>query len=182
MAIKKCIGILGFVGILIVSVWAALGWFPDSAAAQSAQIQVEKNKDIAVRFCQVWGKGDRVSLIDEFASPEITVYYPVFPRVIKGIEALKAYFTKRLPSLFGDTDMQVEEVIAEGEKVVLRYNWSGIHRGEWPPGTPATGKRLKFTGILIYHIVDGKVVDERGEEDYLAPFRELGLLPKPPTQ
>jgi predicted ester cyclase len=143
---------------------------------------LEKNKDIARRFIQLWGKGDRLRLIDEFASPEITVYYPVFPHVIKGIEALKGYFTKRLPSMFGDTDVQVEEVIAEGDKVVVRYNWSATHQGEWPPGTPATGKRLKLTGIVIYRIVDGKVVDERGEEDYLAPFRELGILPKPRTQ
>ena len=182
MAGKKSILILGFIGILIVSVCAALGGFLDPAAAQSTQIQVEKNKAIALRFCQVWGKGDRLGLIDELASPEITVYYPLFPRPIKGIAALKGYFGVRFPSIFGDTDMQVDEVIAEGDKVVVRYNWSATHQGEWPPGTPATGKRLKLTGIIIYHIVDGKVVDERGEEDYLALFRELGLLPKPSTQ
>jgi predicted ester cyclase len=141
-------------------------------------MELEKNKAIARRYNQIWSKGD-LSIIDELASPEITVYFPAMPKVIKGIEALKEYF-RRYPSLFGDGDIKVEEEIAEGDKVVLRWSFSFTHLGAL--GIPATGKRLKWTGISIYHIVGGKVVDERGEEDYYGAFRDLGLLPKPSTQ
>jgi predicted ester cyclase len=141
-------------------------------------MELEKNKAIARRYNQIWSKGD-LSIIDELASPEITVYFPAMPKVIKGIAALKEYF-KRYPSLFGDGDIKVEEEIAEGDKVVLRWSFSFTHLGAL--GIPATGKRLKWTGISIYHIVGGKVVDERGEEDYYGAFRDLGLLPKPSTQ
>ena len=143
-------------------------------------MELEKNKAIARRFNQVWGKAD-LGLIDELASPEITVYYPAMPHVIKGIAALKEYF-RRFPSIFGNADIQIEEEIAEGDKVVLRWSFSFTHQGEWPLGIPATGKRLKWTGISIYRIVGGKVVEERGEEDYFGAFRQLGLIPKPPTQ
>jgi predicted ester cyclase len=141
-------------------------------------MELEKNKAIARRYNQIWSKGD-LSIIDELASPEITVYFPAMPKVIKGIAALKEYF-KRYPSLFGDGDIKVEEEIAEGDKVVLRWSFSFTHLGAL--GIPATGKRLKWTGISIYHIVGGKVVDERGEEDYYGAFRDLGLIPKPSTQ
>ena len=141
-------------------------------------IELEKNKAIARRYNQIWSKGD-LSIIDELASPEITVYFPAMPQVIKGIAALKEYF-RRFPSLFGDGAIKVEEEIAEGDKVVLRWSFSCIHLGAF--GIPATGKRLKWTGISIYRIVGGKVVDERGEEDYYGAFRDLGLLPKPSTQ
>jgi predicted ester cyclase len=141
-------------------------------------MELEKNKAIARRYNQIWSKGD-LSIIDELASPEITVYFPAMPKVIKGIAALKEYF-RRYPSLFGDGDIKVEEEIAEGDKVVLRWSFSFTHLGAL--GIPATGKRLKWTGISIYHIVGGKVVEERGEEDYYGAFRDLGLLPKPSTQ
>ncbi|PIV21003.1 MAG: hypothetical protein COZ69_11810 [Deltaproteobacteria bacterium CG_4_8_14_3_um_filter_45_9] len=141
-------------------------------------MELEKNKAIARRYNQIWSKGD-LSIIDELASPEITVYFPAMPKVIKGIAALKEYF-RRYPSLFGDGDIKVEEEIAEGDKVVLRWSFSFTHLGAL--GIPATGKRLKWTGISIYHIVGDKVADERGEEDYYGAFRDLGLLPKPSTQ
>jgi predicted ester cyclase len=145
-------------------------------------MELEKNKAIARRFIQIWGKGDSLSIIDELASPEITVYYPAFPQAIKGIAALKAFFAERFPSVFGDPDLQIKEEIAEGDKVVIPWAYSFTHQGEWPPGTPATGKRLKLTGITIYRIADGKVVDERGEEDFFTVFRQLGVIPKLPTQ
>jgi predicted ester cyclase len=143
---------------------------------------LEENKAIARRFIQIWGKGD-LGIIDELASPEITMKYPATPQVVKGIPALKEYFTGRVAKFYGDRDLQVEDVIAGGDKVVVRWNFSCTHQGEWPPGAPATGKRLSWTGITIYRIAGGKVVEERGEEDiYGAAFRQLDLIAKPRAQ
>jgi predicted ester cyclase len=143
-------------------------------------MELEKNKAIARRFSQVWGTGD-LKIVDELASPELTVRFPVFPDVIKGIAAFKETLT-RLRSAFGNADIQIEEEIAEGDKVVLRWSFSGTHQAEFTPGIRPTGKRLKWTGISIYRIVDGKVVEERGEEDYLGILRQLGLIPKSQAQ
>ena len=142
-------------------------------------MELEKNKAIARRFTQVWGKG-KLDIIDELASPDLSVYYPVFPDVIKGPEAFKQMLT-RTRSAFGDRDIKVDEEIAEGDKVVLRWTWTITHQGEFPPGVPPTGKRITWTGISIYRIADGKVVEERGEEDALGFFRQIGLVPEPPT-
>ena len=142
-------------------------------------MELEKNKAIARRFSQVWGKGE-LDIIDELASPELSVSYPPFPQPINGIAAFKQYLT-RFRSAFGDADLQIEEEIAEGDKVVLRWNFSATHQAEYR-GIPPTGKRMKWTGMAIYRIVEGKVVEERGEEDYLTILRQLGLVPEPPAQ
>ena len=139
-------------------------------------MDLEKNKAIARRFSQVWGKGE-LDIIDELASPELSVNYPIFPHAINGIEAFKQHLT-RFRSAFGDADVQIEEEIAEGDKVVLCVTFSATHQAEYR-GIPATGKRLKWTGIIIYRIVDSKVVEERGEEDYNAVFLQLGILSGP---
>ncbi len=75
---------------------------------------LEKNKDIARSFIQVWGMG-KLDIIDELASSELSVYYPAFHKVIKGIAAFKQQIT-RFRSGFGDADIQIEEEIAEGDK------------------------------------------------------------------
>jgi len=137
---------------------------------------LEKKKAIVRRFCQVWAKGE-LDIIDELASPELSVSYPSFPEPINGIAAFKQYLTT-FRSAFGDRDLRVEEEIAEGDKVVLRWNFSAKHQAEYR-GIPATGKRMKWTGMAVYRIVDGKVVEERGEEDYLSILRQLGLVPEP---
>jgi steroid delta-isomerase-like uncharacterized protein len=69
-------------------------------------------------------------------------------------------------------------MIAEGEKVVARWTCRGTHRGHFP-GLPATGKTVQWSGMTIYRIVDGKVVEEKGEENVLGLLRQLGVLPQP---
>ena len=139
-------------------------------------MEPDENKAIARRFSQVWGTAN-LDIIDELASPELIVSFPAFPDGIKGIAAFKEALA-RLRSAFGNADIHIEEEIAEGDKVVLRWSYSATHQAEFPPGVPATGKRMKWTGITIYRIVDGKVVEERGEEDYLSLLRQLGLIPE----
>jgi predicted ester cyclase len=135
----------------------------------------EKNKAIARRFFKVWGKGE-LHIIDELASPTLSVYYPAFPQALKGIEAFKQVITNHR-SMFTNPELNIEDEIAEGDKVVISWSMAVTHQGSLF-GIPGTGKRIKWTGITIYRIVDGKVVDERGEEDYLSILRPLGLLPE----
>ena len=142
-------------------------------------MQSEENKAIARRFAQVWGRGE-LDIIDELASPSLSVYYPSFPQGLKGSSTFKQKLTD-FRSVFPDADIQIEEEIAEGDKVVLRWSYSGIHHGNLF-GVPGTGKRIKWTGISIYRIADGKVVEERGEENHLSLLRQIGVLPERPTQ
>ena len=138
-------------------------------------MSIEENKAIARQFIQVWGNGD-LDIIDELAAPSLSVQYPVLPQVIRGSKTFRQVMDG-FRSAFPDSDLQVEEEIAEDDKVVIRWSFSGTHQGSLL-GIPATGKKVKWTGITIYHIVDRKVMEEKGEEDFLGFLRQIGLVPK----
>jgi steroid delta-isomerase-like uncharacterized protein len=139
-------------------------------------MSVENNKAIARRFVQVWGDGN-LDVVDELAAPSLVVRYPTIPQVIQGSRAFR-HVLAGFRSAFPDSALRVEEEIAEGEKVVIRWSFSGTHKGDIL-GVPPTDKKVTWTGITIYRIVDGKVVEEQGEEDFAGFFRQVGLVRQP---
>jgi predicted ester cyclase len=70
----------------------------------------------------------------------------------------------------------VEDQIAEGDKVVVRYRFRDTHLGAFQ-GMPPTGKQVAYTGILIYRIADGKIAEQGTEFDLLGFLRQPGILP-----
>jgi predicted ester cyclase len=78
-------------------------------------------------------------------------------------------------SAFPDFQMEIVDLIAEGDKVVARFKCSGTHRGEWL-GVPATGRRFENVDeIYIFGVQDGKLVSAFGVEDNLSRLRQLGI-------
>jgi predicted ester cyclase len=79
---------------------------------------------------------------------------------------------------FPDFHMEVEDVIAEGDKVVGHFKCSGTHRGEWQ-GIPPTGMRLEDVDeIYIFRVEDGKLAAATAVvEDNLTRLRQLGIQP-----
>jgi steroid delta-isomerase-like uncharacterized protein len=138
-------------------------------------MSIEQNKAIARRFVQLWGDGS-LDIIDELADPSFSVYYPALPRAIQGGETFKEVI-QSFRSAFSNSTCQVKEEIAENDKVVVRWSYSGMHKGEFL-GFAGTNKSVNWTGITIYRIVAGKVVEERGEEDYLGFLRQIGAVPR----
>lgn len=80
-------------------------------------------------------------------------------------------------SAFPDFEMEIVELIPEGEKVVARFKCSGTHLGEWL-GVPATGRRFENVDeIYIFGVKDGRLVSALGVEDNLSRLRQLDLIP-----
>ena len=138
-------------------------------------MSTEENKAVARRFVEVWNLGG-TEVIDELAAPNLVVSYPLFPEEVHGPEAFKQLLAGVYQS-FPDLGLRVDDMIAEGDKVAARWTTWGTHQGDMP-GLPATGKRAEWTGITIYRIAGGKVVEERGEEDGLRMLRQLGAIPQ----
>lgn len=137
-------------------------------------MSAEENKAIIRRFGQLWGK-ESLAAIDELADPALSVYYPTLGETIHGPGAFKQ-FLKQFHDAFPDADITFEDEIAEGDKVVIRWTLRGTHQRELM-GIQPTGKKVAFTGITIYRLAHGKVVEERGEEDALGLLRQLGVIP-----
>jgi steroid delta-isomerase-like uncharacterized protein len=79
---------------------------------------------------------------------------------------------------FPDVQVNVEDVVTEEDKAVVRYTIRGTHTGNFF-GMPATGKAVCMTGISMYRIVDGKLVEGWVEYDQLGLMQQLGVVPAP---
>ena len=77
---------------------------------------------------------------------------------------------------FPDGQYTIDQMIAEGDMVMVRWTGRGTNTGEGN-GLPATGKHIEATGITVLHIVSGKIVEEWNETDMLGLLRQLGLAP-----
>jgi predicted ester cyclase len=79
---------------------------------------------------------------------------------------------------FPDVVSTIEDLIAEGDKVVARWRASATHGGEYM-GIPPTGREVEFTGISVYRIEGGKVAESWTAEDDLGLMRQIGAVPDP---
>jgi steroid delta-isomerase-like uncharacterized protein len=121
----------------------------------------------------------RLERIDEIFSPgfrstEMPSSLPDGPAGVR-----RFYETLRLA--FPDLTYVVEDLVAEGQKVVVRWRWQGTHLGAFR-GIPATGRKVDLTGIAIYRVVDGQVVQRWVEGNVLGLLRTLGaevVVPQP---
>ena len=137
-------------------------------------MSIEENKAIARRWSdEIWSKGN-LAAIDELIASDFVFNYPS-----AGVAPDREGYKRTVAELSGpcsDIQCSTDDVVAEGDKVVVRWTWSGTHTGEfW--GVAATGKRITITGISILRIAEGKIVEEWGEMDNLGMMGQLGLLP-----
>jgi len=143
------------------------------AKKEKREMTVKENKAMVRRFIESINKRN-LAVIDELYAANYVLCLPS-GREIRGPEGLKQLITWFL-SAFPDFHINIEDLIAEEDKVVFRSTRSGTHKGEWL-GIAATGKQVTWTYISIWRIEGGKIVEEWGEGDYLGMRRQLGDIP-----
>ena len=139
-------------------------------------MSAEENKHLVKRFYAEIDKGNIDAMDELVAEDYIDHKPPPFPGLAKGREGLKQAFK----IFWGATPgyHQIEDQIAEGDRVVTRLTSYGKHDKDLP-GAPATGNDLKMTSITIHRIANGKLAEKWGEKDMLAMLTQLGVV-KPP--
>ncbi|UCC60632.1 MAG: ester cyclase, partial [Dehalococcoidia bacterium] len=118
-------------------------------------------------------KGD-LSIADELFAEDFVNYDPG-RGTTPDREGMKQFLIN-LRAAFPDQKLTVEDLIAEGDKVVLRFTGSGTHKGDLS-GIPPTGKQFNVPGVSILRIADGKVVERWNVSDYLLLLQQLGIIP-----
>jgi predicted ester cyclase len=137
-------------------------------------MSIEENKAVANRLIEeVVNKGN-LDAIDDLVDANY-LWHGAPPGLVPGIEGLKKFFPTLHAGLPDWHDI-IEDMIAEGDKVVVRITARGTHKGEFM-GIAPTGKQVTITGILIYRIVAGKIVEEWFEHDMLGLMQQLGVIP-----
>ena len=95
-------------------------------------------------------------------------------------ESLKRLITS-FEAAFPNYQFAIEDLVAEGDKVAVRVTSELEHQGELM-GFPPTGKRATISGIFLYRIADGKIVESWIQSDRLGLLQQLGLVPGPGRQ
>jgi steroid delta-isomerase-like uncharacterized protein len=127
-------------------------------------VDVEENKQVVRRLWEeVWNRGD-LAVADQIFDAAYAAHEKASVPVIR--------------AAFPDSHHAIEDLIAEGNRVVTRFTWSGTHRGEFM-GVPATGRRVAVGGIWIHRLESGRIVEGRewGQLDWLGLLQQLGALP-----
>jgi steroid delta-isomerase-like uncharacterized protein len=138
-------------------------------------VDTEANKAVVRRYMEeFWNKGD-MDTADEIIDPEYIHYSAGVPDVI-GLEDAKQSIAE-FRTAFPDLQWTVDDIFAEGDKVVVRETFRGTHTGGEFMGIPTTGKQMTMTGIAIARIAGGKVVEGRGDYDMLGAMQQLGVIP-----
>ena len=138
-------------------------------------MSIETNKAIVRRFIEQVLNNQRHDLIDEFFVDTVELH-GVGPAII-GRNAVAEWYAT-FASAFPDWHTTIDDMVAEGEKVVVRINSNGTHQGEIQ-GIPATGKSYTQNAIVIYRLTNGKIVEGRLQTDMLSMMQQLGVVPTP---
>ena len=122
---------------------------------------------------EVLNKGN-MQAVDELIAPNFVEHNP-FPGQAPGVEGLKQAMVA-LRQAFPDLHVTVDEMLSDGDKVVIRSTMKGTHKGTFM-NIPATGKQINVEGIDIVRISNGRAVEHWGVTDNLTMMQQLGLVP-----
>ena len=137
----------------------------------------EQNKALIVRFVDELFNRGNTGIVGEIFAPDFIEREQLPPGIPDGREGVKV-LTSMLRSAFPDFKATIDDILAEGDKVVIRMTWSGTQKGEFM-GVPATGKRVSFGVIDIIRITNGKLVEHWGQMDSMSLMQQIGAIPAP---
>ena len=133
----------------------------------------EDNKALVRRWIEeVIAKGN-VAVVEQYIAPTYIGHSPGLPEA-RGPEGSRQRITA-LHAAFPDLRFTVEDLIADGDKVAVRYTAHGTHKGNFM-GVAPTGKEVTWTAVTLFHLVNGKI-----QEAWLISDLGQQLRPAPPA-
>jgi steroid delta-isomerase-like uncharacterized protein len=139
------------------------------------QMSAEQNKALVRKMFDMIVTGNTADVAQVIA-PDWVNIDPALPPM-KGIEGAKQLMTL-FSSAFPGSQIKMEALVAEGDKVAVHFSFSGTHKGAFL-NIPPTGKSFSVTGTGIFRFKDGKVVENRVVFDAVGLMQQLGVAPAP---
>ena len=130
---------------------------------------LEQNKAIVRHLVEEMDSGRNIEVIKELLTSDCVIHFS--GQSLNLEDTLQA--NRMFYNAFPDLRHTVEDLIAEGDKVVVRATDQGTHRGDFQ-GVAPTGKRVRFGIIAIYRILNGKIVEAWEEGDFMGLIQQLG--------
>ena len=130
----------------------------------------EQNKAVVRQLIEdVFNQG-QMALMDDLLTADFVEHEELPPEMPAGREGVN--------EAFPDFQATIEDIIAEGDKVVIRMTWSGTQEGAFM-GIPASGKRFTMPVIDIFLMAGGKIAEHWGLTDMMGMMQQLGAMPAP---
>ena len=149
-------------------------------------MSTEANKSLALRyFNEVFNQGDLTTL-EEITAPDFVFVMPTHDEPFRGVEGYKG-LVSMLRGCFPDIQFAVEDMVAEGERVLTRWTARGTHTGIPFPtvigDVPAAGNRFHIEGMTWHQMSNGKIAQVTANEDGVGLIIQLGrvLFPGQPS-
>lgn len=120
-------------------------------------MSVEENKELVRKYVDAILVHRDFSKFSEFTAPGFYIDRSAVPEAIKGENALHNQMDM-LYGAFPDLDLQIVDMVAEGDKVVVRFAAPGTHQNTFA-GIEGTGRRATWKGLVMYHVVGDKIAE-----------------------
>jgi steroid delta-isomerase-like uncharacterized protein len=147
-----------------------------SRDTEEASVSAEENKAVARRWFEELFNQGNLEVADEIIAPDHVNHDPTLPDIPPGPEGQKQV-VNLYRSAFTNAHINVEDQIAEGDRVVTRWTGSGTHQGEFM-GVAPTGNQVTVTGITINRVSGGKIAESWTNYDALGLMQQIGAIPE----
>jgi predicted ester cyclase len=138
-------------------------------------MSTEDNKALVLQMMHLQADGD-LNTADQVIASNWVNHDPTMPSLegYEGFKQLNMLFRSAFPGFH----LEIEDILAEGDKVAGRIRFTATNTGSFQ-GMPPTGKAVDVTGTGIFRVVDGKVTDNWVNFDMLSLLQQLGVIPAP---
>jgi steroid delta-isomerase-like uncharacterized protein len=138
----------------------------------------EQNKQLVRQFFEALNRQDIERIRQLVSSTNYSFHFPGMPPMDwKGDKQ----FIAAINNAFPDLRNNIVDIVAEGDKVTVRFNVTATHKGEFQ-GIPPTGKEVSFSGMAFLTIIHGKVSEEWATADMMRLMQQIGAIPTTPTK
>lgn len=134
----------------------------------------EANKALVRRLYEE-ENNHNVDIVDELMSPDFVMHGDALNPYQKGLEPIKQG-ARMTQEAFPDLIVEIEDMVAFGDKVMVRLRWTGTHTGSFM-GMPPSGKKMSWTAIATNRIENGKIVERWFNSDVFGLLQQFGMIP-----
>ncbi|HOG46203.1 MAG TPA: ester cyclase [Anaerolineae bacterium] len=134
-----------------------------------------QNKETVHRYIdETFNKGN-LAVIDEVLAPSFVDHNPTPGQATGPMGAIE--FARNFRSAFPDLHVNIEEMVAEGDKVAMRSTIRGTQKGEFM-GISPTGMQVSWQAMAIFRVASGKILERWSSQDHLGLLQQLGAIPE----
>jgi steroid delta-isomerase-like uncharacterized protein len=139
----------------------------------------DANRKLFQRYFVEVANGGKLDLADEIFAPDYLHHDPANPdpRPVVGPQGVRDHLTS-LRGAFPDLVFEVDDMVADGDGIVVRWTARGTNTGDYF-GMPPTGKPIEITGMNTWRTSNGQAIEGWVNRDDMGLLQQLGVIPAP---